>query len=147
MSKWILKCPDCGSEEMSYFIPMKKGTCIEPTGPGFWTCKKCGWKEKRVRKSRAELNKLTDDMLKEVRRIYGPCFPPCLICGSESDFAILPKGIQSIDIPFLEDLKRIVTFQGAFPSGAWFCKKHSNKEIDDFAKKKGVNLKLTDKRD
>jgi hypothetical protein len=87
------------------------------------------------------LEAIKADMLKEMRRLFGP-YPPCLICGCESEFVILPSGWKSLDAPFLEDLKRIVTFNGAFPIGAWFCKKHSDKEIEMFAKKKGINLGL-----
>jgi hypothetical protein len=98
-------------------------------------------KEKDIMADDEAIEKMRAFLLEEVkkwtRETYGP-YPPCLICGNESNFTIQPKPMQPKT--WLEDLKRQVEFNQRFPIGLWICDKHSDQEIKEWLKKRGIKF-------
>jgi len=83
---------------------------------------------------------LMETAKKRAKEAFGPN-PPCVICGKESEFCIMPRPLQHDT--WLEDLVRQETFYALPASGLiFFCNEHSNEEISGWFKKKGINLEI-----
>jgi len=81
---------------------------------------------------------LVEEAKKRAKEVFGPN-PPCVICGKESEFCILPRPLRPNTL--IEDLHRQHLFS-ALPVLPCFCNRHSNEEISEWFKKKGINLEI-----
>jgi len=80
-----------------------------------------------------------EEMRRKMRELFGPN-PPCEICGKESTICISPRPMQPET--WIEDLARQIEFGERFPLGAFFCDGHSDEEISEWFRKRGVRLNL-----
>jgi len=87
--------------------------------------------------------KFFEELMNRTREAWGPN-PPCVICGEESEFCILPRPLQPET--WIEDLYRQHIFS-MLPVMPCFCNKHSDEEISEWFKKRGIDLKVEIKRD